>query len=194
MKLEIILQENKKGIWDNKEQSVLAHELIFQRTGFKVENLISGRPFIDQGKDISISHKGDLICVGIIERPYCIGVDVEDIAGEINEIFFLNLAFTESEKEILGDFCIKNGIGIRSGVIIFWSIKEAFFKCLDYDLKPKKINILNIIKDGEIEFDYSDEINSFMNKKGMSLFSARITFNKKHVISRVIMRKNSVSG
>lgn len=171
------------------EQRAAAHDLLFRSTGKAARHSETGRPIIDGPFDVSISHTGGLVCVGIVPDPYRIGVDVEDIRIDIDTELFLKSVMTEAEVVVLGSFCKKLGIPISSGIPIFWSIKESFFKCLDHDLKPKKIGITGI--DGErVEFECSDEIVRSMKRKKLTLSSASVSFDDTHIRSRVVMRSS----
>ena len=157
MKPKIILQKVESGSWDVKEQRAMARFLLAQLTGTKMKHSQTGRPILDQSIDASISHKDDLVCAGIIQKPYRIGLDVEHINAGINAKLFFGSIITTVEFSFLKTFCRNNNLSLSSGVAIFWSIKESFFKCLDYDLKPGKIDILSISGDGEVKIMLSNE-------------------------------------
>jgi len=173
---------------DIKKQRSLAHFLVSKLTGKKIKHSKTGRPIVDQSVDVSISHKNDLACAGVVPAPYRIGIDVEHIKNDINAELFLGSVITKTEVPFLKTFCENNNISISSGIAIFWSVKEAFFKCLDYDLKPGKINLLNILKNSKVEVGCSDEIKCLMKKRRLKLCFAKTIFNEKHVYSQVVMR------
>jgi len=94
---------------------------------------------------------------------------------------------TREEVVFLKKFLFKNKLSLESGVAIFWSIKEAFFKCLDYDLKPAKVNIINILKNGEVRLTYAEEIEKIMEEKKIKIHRAKFEIKNDYVYSEVIM-------
>lgn len=191
MKPKIILRKIGSGSWDIKKQRAIARSLLVELTGKNVRHLQTGRPVLSQSIDVSISHKNDLVCVGIVPKPYKIGIDVEHFNTDLNAELFFGSVITEAECSFFKTFCESNNFSLSSGVAIFWSIKESFFKCLDYDLKPGKIKILNISNNGEIGIAYSDEIRHLMNKRKLKLDSMKVVFNKGYIYSQTIMKKES---
>lgn len=189
MKPKIIFQKIKQESENLRKQKSVAYSLLSELTGGKVRHSQTGRPFIDESVDVSISHKNDLVYVGAVPMPYKIGLDVEHIKNNINAELFLKSVVTKTEAIFLEKFCRKNKLSITAGISILWSIKEAFFKCLDYDLKPKRIVILDIDKNNKVKFSFSSEIKQLMHERGLKLCLARATFDEKHVFSQAIMKK-----
>ena len=190
MNPKIIFQEISQGGANLEKQRRIAHSLLFDLTGKKIKHSKTGRPIIDRSVDVSISHKNDLVCAGIVPEPYRIGVDVEHIKNKINAELFFGSLITKSETFFLKTFCENNNISASSGVAIFWSVKEAFFKCLGCDLTPGRIRISGISKNGKVVIDYSDEIKLLMADRGLRVCLAKTIFDEKHVRSHVVM-KNS---
>lgn len=188
IKSKIIFQKKEVNFLTLEGQKNVARSMIFELTGLAVKHSETGRPTIDKFSDVSISHKSDSVCVGMVPFPYRVGIDVEHLKSNINSELFLKTVITKSEGIFLKKFCKSKKILISSGISILWSIKEAFFKCLDYDLKPAKISILSIGKDGEVLIDYSEEIKSIMMSRKLEFCFAKVDFNKKHVYSQVVMK------
>ena len=191
MNPKIIFQKIICNSKDIQGQRAVACGWLFNLTGKRVKHSKSGRPIIGRTMDVSISHKNNLAYIGIAPRPYRIGVDVEHIKNDINTELFLKWVITKKETLFLRTFCKKGRLSLSSGIAVFWSVKEAFFKCLDYDLKPGKISILNIRKNNRIKINCSDEIKCLMRKKKLKLYFAWTIFNKKHIFSQTIMIENS---
>lgn len=190
MKPEIIFQEIAGGSASLTEQRSIAHSLLFELTGKKIKHSKTGRPIIDKSVDVSISHKNDLVCVGIVPRPYRIGVDVEHIGSDVNGELFLKSVITKTEALFLKTFCEKKNISISAGIVMCWSVKEAFFKCLDFDLKPAKIGIADIDKNGKVKIDCSEEISQLMQKRDLELCFVKVRFDERYVYSQVMMKEN----
>ena len=122
-------------------------DFLKEKLNLEVRYSQSGAPYLPKsGYNISISHKKKILYVGIAKKPFKIGVDVENINQKLylnsfiknilssSEIFLLNsLARTRAEKKKYG--------------IIFWSLKEAVFKCLNKNIKPKDVVIKNMDRD-----------------------------------------------
>jgi phosphopantetheinyl transferase (holo-ACP synthase) len=187
MKPKIILKKIKNGSAGIKQQRAMADSLIARLTGEKPKRSRTGRPFLNQAVDLSVSHKEDLVCVGTVPEPYKIGVDVEHLNASINAKLFLGPVITRAEFPLFEAFCKNSDISVASGVAIFWSIKEAFFKCLDYDLKPRKINILDISKN-RVKIGYSEEITRIMKERELKLHSLKIAFDCQYVYSEAVMK------
>lgn len=175
--------------WNIKKQRLVADALIYELTGKKIRHLKTGRPFIDTSVDMSLSHKDDCVAVAIVPSPYKIGIDVEHLRTDLHAELFFGPAITSCELPFLKTFCKKNILSHSSGVAVFWSIKESFFKCLDYNFKPAKISVRSISKTGEIRFDFSDEIKILMKERGLEFFSAKILLKNEHIFSQTIMKR-----
>ena len=97
MKAIVVFREIEGEITLKKQRAV-ARALLLELTGKRIKHTKTGRPIIDQTKDVSISHKGPLVCVAIVPSPYQIGVDVEEIRTSINVELFLRSVIAEKEK------------------------------------------------------------------------------------------------
>ena len=117
MNPKIIFREIKQGAMDIKKQRSLAHFLVSKLTGKKIKHSKTGRPIVDQSVDVSISHKNDLACAGVVPAPYRIGIDVEHIKNDINAELFLGSVITKTEVPFLKTFCENNNISISSGIL-----------------------------------------------------------------------------
>ena len=194
MKPEIIFRKIRKQPLNLEGQRAIARSILVQATGKNLEHSHTGRPIVDNSMDVSISHREDMVCVGIVPKPYRIGIDVESIDVELNPELFFGPVITKAEQTCLKTFCENNNLSLASGVAIFWSIKEAFFKCLDYDLKPGKVNIISIARDGRAIINCEDEIKQFMVDRRLKFHSAKTSFfDKKLSFNKVIM-KEGVGG
>ena len=172
---------------DIKKQREVARSSFFELTGKELKHSKTGRPFLDKTIDVSISHKPDLVCLAIVPTPYKIGIDVEHHYPRLNVKLFLGSLITAKELPFLKIFCEKNKFSLSSGVAVFWSVKESFFKCLDYDLKFGQVNISNISTDGKIKISYSKKIDYLMNKRKLRLYSFKMRFDDKYIYSQATM-------
>ncbi len=153
-----------------------------------VEYLQNGKPYIkNKDIDISISHKEDIVYVGIAQNPYRVGVDIEPLNQTIDINILKNHYLNTEEINLLKIYSFKYNLSIESVFIIFWSIKESFFKCLGYDIKPKEICIKDISDDGKVILSFSQRINELM--KILNLEFVEIDYNKKYVYARTLMKK-----
>ncbi len=189
MNLKIILQKIESDSLSLKKQRDIANSLFVKLTGKNIKHSQTGRPVLNQSIDVSISHKNDLICIGAVNSPYKIGIDIEHINTSFNAELFFGSVITKIEIPFLKIFCKDNNLSLSSAIAIFWSIKESFFKCLDYDLKPGKINILNISKKNKVRIDCSNEIKYLMKKRKLEFCFTKSTFDKDNIYSHTIMKK-----
>lgn len=180
--------------WDIKKQRALARSLVYELTGKKIRHSKTGRPLVGRSMDISISHKNDLAGVGIVPLPYRIGIDIEHLKVDLNNRLFIGPVITNKEVVFLKKLCSDNNLSISSGIAVFWSIKESFFKCLDYDLKPGKISILNISKSGAIRICLSEEIKNLMARRRLAFVSSKVVFADGYSYSETIMKERFFSG
>lgn len=178
--------------WDIKKQRAIAHLLVYKLTGRKMKRSKTGRPFVKKSIDVSVSHKDDFVNVAVVPAPYRIGIDIERFGTRLNAKLFFGPVITNREFLFFKKFCENNNFPYSSGVVIFWSIKESFFKCLDYNLKPGKINVLGISKQGNVQFGLSDEIKTSMEEKRLKICSTKIVFKNKYIFSQTIMKKISI--
>jgi len=163
-------------------------KVIYEIFGKKLIHLSSGRPFFSEEFDISISHKDNIVEAKIVSNPYRIGIDVENIFPDIRAELFLGSVIAKKEVDFLNKFRQENNLSLGSAVAIFWSIKESFFKCLDYDLKPGKIIVSNFAKDGNVKVILSPEIDDDMKRKGLEIFSIEAIIKGNYVYSETIMK------
>lgn len=183
-KLKIIRTDG--GLAYPKQREAVA-SLVYEFTGRKLKHSKTGRPFVGKFVDISVSHKDDVVAVAAVSAPYRTGIDVENIKSRINTKRFLRMVITEKELPVFNRFRENRRLANNSAAVVFWSVKESFFKCLDCDLKVRKINILNISKKGVVRFGFSDEIADLMKKNGLEMRLSRVDFKNNYVFSRVIM-------
>jgi len=176
-----------------KKQRLAARSLIFELTGKKLKHSKTGRPLLGKGIDLSVSHKDNLTRVKFVPAPYKIGIDIEKLDADISAELFLGPMITEKEIPFLNSFCRREGLSLASGVAAFWSVKESFFKCLDYDLKPGKIGILSILKSGAVRICFSEEIKNLMAKRRLDFFSSKMVFAGGYFYSETIMKERSFS-
>lgn len=90
--------------------------------------LPNGKPILDNGKHISISHNGDI--GGVTISSESVGLDIQDVNIKLKKI---SLRFcSESERTDAA-----NSPDEIRYITILWSIKEAIFKCygeqVDFD-------------------------------------------------------------
>ncbi len=174
---------------DKKKQKTIVSSLVYELTGKRMRHSKTGKPIVGKSIDVSVSHKDNYVCASSVPSPYRIGIDIENLQANINAKLFIGSVITENELLSIKKFCSKNNFSHQSGIILFWSIKESFFKCLDYDLKPGKISVTDVSKKGEIQFHISDEIKDIMEKRHLKLYSTNIAFQDKYVLSQTIMKK-----
>jgi len=176
-----------------EEQRAITDLLVYKLTGEKIQHSKTGRPFVGKPIDISVSHKDKYISAAYVTFPYKIGLDIENLKAPLNAKLFLGSIIKNHEILLLKKICKKNNFSHSSGVILFWSIKESFFKCLDYCLKPGKIDLLGISKKGIVKLSFSDEIKNLMKKRKLEFCSTRISFKNGYVFSQTIMKKESAN-
>lgn len=175
---------NKFGL---AEQRALASSMVREMTGKKLRHSKTGRPFISRAADISISHREDLVGVAMVPSPYRIGIDLERLKSDLNGRLFIGSAIGAKEAVFLKKFCARNNLPLNSGIAILWSIKESFFKCLDYDLIPGKISVLGVSRFGKIRLGLSDEIAGVMKNRGLRIQSASVIFRDGYIFSQTVM-------
>lgn len=111
---------------DRRKTEYLAARLLLQalvNKKLEIQYLESGKPKLKNSRqNISISHSSDFVVVFL--STYNIGIDVEDTKRNIKKIAsrFLH------EKEFLH---IKNLTDPQAATVLYWSAKEAIFKCTD---------------------------------------------------------------
>lgn len=139
--------------------------------------------------DISFSHKPDRVFVGISQQPYRIGVDLEKFDVNLNTKAFMKYAFSEIENIVLKSYCDGNSFSLVQGVVLFWSIKESFFKCLDYQFLPKAISIVNITNKGGVNIKYHNKIKMALKRKKLGVKDSIVKFDNEYIYSVTIMEK-----
>ncbi|MAE42749.1 hypothetical protein CMO93_03185 [Candidatus Woesearchaeota archaeon] len=150
----------------------------------------TGRPiFTNEKYDLSISHKHDRVYVGIVDEDYRIGVDIEHCNAKLNESRFIKYFLTDEECIAIENFCAKNEISVSRALVIFLSIKESFFKCVDCDFKPKSLSIVNILKQGSVKIKCSKNLKNIMEKRKLKIHYIKVKYDKKYVHSITIMKK-----
>ena len=92
----------------------------------EIKKSSTGRPFVDAGRDVSLSHTDRAMAVATILAPYIIGVDVEDRDIPLH----VRSLFSHEEVELCESLSPK-------GV---WACKEAVCKCLDVPFTQTKIS------------------------------------------------------
>lgn len=91
----------------------------------EIEYLKSGKPILKNNtKEISITHSAELVAVLISEKKA--GIDAENMDRNIDKV--ANRFLHEKELETIN--ASKNP---QTGKILYWSAKEAIFKCTDQE-------------------------------------------------------------
>lgn len=167
--------------------SELAKKAMYDLLGVELKHLESGRPFFSELFDVSVSHKDVLTEIKIVPASLRIGIDIENLAADINARSFLGPVITESEIYFMDKLRAENNFSLESAVAVFWSIKESFFKCLDYDLKPGKIMITDLSEDGEVALFIQKEIAAVMNARRLQLRLVNFKIKKGYVYAETMM-------
>jgi 4'-phosphopantetheinyl transferase len=108
-----------------------------------VEYDTSGAPrMASQSLHISISHTSERVLVALCDEGP-VGVDIADLREVVNTAGFLHYATAASERPLLGALT-SSGWSLRSALTIFWSMKEAVFKCTGADFVPKDARVRSI--------------------------------------------------
>ena len=155
---EVSLNRLEKMKSSNHVKGFLAVRKLLKEVNYSDTDLFYdafGKPFLKDGKHISISHSHDFACVIISENP--VGIDIElknekiikNVALLFNEDFILNFKGSTEETTTLNTFC--------------WGIKEAIFKLIpendvsfkdNISIQPFQLNesscIVNVIINTEI--------------------------------------------
>jgi len=188
-KVNLKIKKYKAKELDLGSQRLLAKLLVHKLTGKELRHSKTGRPFVSRDLDVSISHKDKIVCVATIRSPYRIGIDVENLNINLNINNFFGSIIARDEELFLIKFCKRKKISQTSGVVTLWSIKESFFKCLDYDLKPGKLSIKNILNNGRVFLNFPDDIRALIKKRGLVYCFTKIQFFEEYVCSETIMKK-----
>lgn len=111
--------------------------------------LQNGKPIAIQGKEISISHSGNLVALAVAEFP--IGIDLQEASpklGKIKTKFISDIEFA----------LIENYRGIFDPVHLLWCAKEAVFKIYGENLPFKDIvaNSLELEQTGVLTFTVNE--------------------------------------
>jgi 4'-phosphopantetheinyl transferase len=155
---EVSLNRLEKMKSSNHVKGFLAVRKLLKEVNYSDTDLFYdafGKPFLKDGKHISISHSHDFACVIISENP--VGIDIElknekiikNVALLFNEDFILNFKGSTEETTTLNTFC--------------WGIKEAIFKLIpendvsfkdNISIQPFQLNesscVVNVIINTEI--------------------------------------------
>ena len=91
---------------------------------------------------ISISHSSERVLVALCDDRR-VGVDIADLRERVNTAGFLDYATEATERPLLGALT-SSGWSLRSALTIFWSMKEAVFKCIGTDFVPKHARVRSI--------------------------------------------------
>ena len=142
-------------------------------TGNQMFYLDSGRPYFSSEKDIAVSHKENYFCSVIVDYPYIVGIDIENINEEIDVAVFLKNALFQEEFTILGSNKEMGPLCDNQKGVILWSIKESFFKCVDYKLDMKSLRVAGI-KNNCVSFEYSQELEKILLEKKISKISCTV--------------------
>jgi phosphopantetheinyl transferase len=148
----------------------------------EVAHFANGRPHLVLDRksvpyDLSISHKNDFIGVGIVADPYKIGIDIEVAEQSFNDNF-ATFFLTTDEIKILRT---------RSDVILFWSLKESFYKALGLFLSFKQLQIRSV--GSEIHLTYSKEVQNIMQAQKLSLVSTNYFVDTGFMISYTVFNR-----
>ncbi len=110
-----------------KKEYLAIRILLKELLGFKpdIKYKKSGKPFlVNSSFNISVSHSADLAVVLISNKK--IGIDVENVKRNIDKV--ANRFLSENEK-----LFIQKCPNPKLYNIIFWSAKEAIFKCTEHE-------------------------------------------------------------
>ena len=123
-----------------KRQTEIAHRILKEKCGVDVVSYSeSGRPVVSTNVDVSISHTKNRVYVGIAPKPYCIGVDVENL-----------------DRRVSDDISDKKQYSTE------WCLKEAFSKACDISFVPEDISVEK--KDGEYAVSYVGDKNESLER------------------------------
>ncbi len=136
-----------------KQQMIIQLLHNFLSSGFALTYNQYGKPEVNNGQYVSISHSGEYVVMML--ASFLCGVDIEKITGQVRRIRskFLNddeLASTETANETV--------------LTKYWTAKEAMFKVHGTDKVFLRSNIfvefseercVAILKDGELEMKRS---------------------------------------
>ncbi len=149
----------------------------------------TGRPIINKmNVDISLSHKEDIVYVGLVEKPFRIGLDVEWIKSETKNKLIYDYVISKGEEKSIKKFIDENNYSKEEITRIIWSIKEAFFKCIDYKFLPRKITIKDInLNNVDIKPDAL--ISRIISKQNLNFHEIKFIITKEYVFSYCIMKE-----
>ena len=168
------------------EQRKEAAKIVRSLTGKSLKRSSTGRPIVDAPFDISISHKEDIVVAACIEKPCHIGIDVESLSEKINEKLFLGTIFSHKELTEAKKICRAQSLSESAAAIILWSIKEAFFKCIDKELVPGSVRVRSISRAGKVAFLPSPGLKRELGVMKQKPFSGAIFFESQYVFSLVV--------
>ena len=158
-------------------------------SGYLIEHLPSGKPLLNPDThDISISHKGEKVFLGITEHGFRIGVDMEKFDKSINVRTFKKHALSKKENALLEDFCRKNNLLPQYGISLFWSVKEAFFKSLGSKIIPNSA-LISKISENHAELTVNEKIKGLMEENGLGFACIRFKIKRPYIYSVVLLEK-----
>ena len=167
--------------------SKLSQDAFFEIFGQELFHSDSGRPFFSDSFDVSVSHKDSITEMKIVLGPFRIGIDVESLTPGIAAEKFIGSVIGKKEIAYLKKYQKEKKLSLEAAVAIFWSLKEAFFKCLDCDLVPGKISVLKIGKRGKVDLELSQDVVVFMKKRKIELCSVTLEIEEGYAYAEVIM-------
>lgn len=95
-----------------------------------------------QSVHISIAHTGERVLVALSDDRR-VGADIADLREVGNAAGFLEYTTDPTEQPLL-ETLTSSGWSLRSALTIFWSIKEAVFKCNGADFVPQNARLRSI--------------------------------------------------
>jgi 4'-phosphopantetheinyl transferase len=133
LKAQFLFSKKEQEEFDNIKAERRKREYLAAR--LTLENLLSGKPKIaylksgkpilkNNTKEISITHSAELVAVLISEQKS--GIDAENIDRNIDKV-----ANRFLHKEELNT--INNSKNPQIGKVLYWSAKEAIFKCTNLE-------------------------------------------------------------
>jgi 4'-phosphopantetheinyl transferase len=143
----IIQTKNKQRLKQWLATRVLLAEF-FNNTIINYDNL--GKPYLDNGWFISISHSNEFVAINLNKKSHC-GIDIEKITPKVERIKHKFLNPTDLKK-----------INSLEHLTLYWGAKEALYK---YYGKKEVLFIENLF----IE-EFSEKSFSFIGKINMSNF------------------------
>jgi phosphopantetheinyl transferase len=126
--------------------------------------------------DLSLSHKNNFICVGISKSPYRIGVDVEQLDQNVEKKF---AGFFLNDREI-------NLLKSEQDVLIFWSLKESFFKAAGFFLPFKELQITRISEN--ITYSFSSQLKARLLKENLVFVASSFYQEENFIVTYTLLQ------